>query len=182
LPWGEMNLLVRTAVPPQSMTRAVRAQVAALDPDQPVVKIQTVDDLMDAARAQPRFTTALLASFSLTALLLAIIGIYGVLAYSVAQRRHELGVRFALGAARSDILRLVVGQGFKLALIGVAIGLGSALLFTRLMSGLLYKVRVWDSTTFVAAPLFFLLTALLASYFPARGAANVDPTEALKEA
>ena len=182
LPWGKMNLLVRTAVPPESMTQVVRAQVAGLDPDQPVVKIQTVDDLMDAARAQPRFTTALLASFSLTALLLAIIGIYGVLAYSVAQRRHELGVRFALGAARSDILRLVVSQGFKLALIGVGIGLGSALLFTRLMSGLLYKVRVWDSTTFVAAPLFFLFTALLASYFPARGAANVDPTEALKEA
>ena len=169
-------------MPPQSMTRAVRAQVAALDPDQPVVKIQTVDDLMDAARAQPRFTTALLASFSLTALLLAIIGIYGVLAYTVAQRRHELGVRLALGAARSDILRLVVSQGFKLALIGVGIGLGSALLFTRLMSGVLYKVRVWDLTTFVAAPLFFLFTALLASYFPARGAVNLDPTEALKEA
>lgn len=182
LPWGEMNLLVRTAAPPESMTQTIRAQVASLDPDQPVVKIQTVDDLMDAARAQPRLTTALLASFSLTALSLAIIGIYGVLAYSVAQRRQELGVRFALGATRSDILRLVVSQGFKLALIGVGIGLGSALLFTRLMSGLLYKVRVWDAMTFVAAPLLLLLTALLASYFPAREAAKVHPTEALKEA
>jgi putative ABC transport system permease protein len=182
LPWGEMNLLVRTAMPPESMTQAIRAQVASLDPDQPVVKIQTVDDLMDNARAQPRFATALLASFSLIALLLAIIGIYGVLAYSVAQRRQELGVRFALGAARADILRLVVIQGFKLALIGVGIGLGSALLFTRLMSGLLYKVRVWDAMTFISAPLLLLLTALLASYFPARGAANVHPTQALKEA
>ncbi|HXW91980.1 MAG TPA: ABC transporter permease [Terriglobales bacterium] len=182
LPWGEMNLLVRTAVPPESMTQATRAQVASLDPDQPVVKIQTVDDLMDTARAQPRFTTALLASFSLTALLLAIIGIYGVLAYSVAQRCQELGVRFALGAAKSDILRLVVSQGFKLALIGTGIGLVAALLLTRLMSSLLYKVRVWDRMTFVAAPGLLLLTALLASYFPARGAANVDPTEALKEA
>jgi putative ABC transport system permease protein len=182
LPWGEMNLLVRTAMPAEGMAQTIRAQVSSLDPDQPVVKIRTVEELMDTARAQPRFTTALLASFSLTALLLAIIGVYGVLAYSVAQRRHELGVRLALGAATSDILRLVVSQGFKLALLGVAIGLGSALLFTRLMSGLLYKVRAWDAVTFVAAPLLLLLTALLASYFPARGAAKVHPTEALKGA
>jgi ABC-type antimicrobial peptide transport system permease subunit len=136
---------------------------------------------MNNSRAQPRFTTSLLASFSLAALSLAIIGIYGVLAYSVAQRRRELGVRFALGARRSDILRLVVSQGFKLALIGAGVGLVSALLVTRLMAGMLYKIRVWDSATFVAAPLFLLFTALLASYLPARRAANVHPTEALKE-
>jgi putative ABC transport system permease protein len=175
-----MNLLVRTAVPPQSMSQVIRAQVASIDPDQSVVQIQTVDDLMNNARAQPRFTTALLASFSLTALLLAIIRIYGVLAYSVAQRRQELGVRFALGAAKSDILRLVVSDGLKLALIGTMVGWVSAFLLTRLMSGMLYKIRVWDSTTFVVAPLFLLFTALLASYLPARRAANVQPTEALK--
>ena len=182
LPWGDMNLLVRTAVPPESMTQTIRAQVASLDPDQPVVGIQTVDDLMDNSRAQARFTTALLTSFSLSALLLAIIGIYGVLAYSVAQRRRELGVRFALGARRSDILRLVVSQGFKLALIGTGIGLVSGLLVTRLMSGMVYKIRVWDPATFVAAPLFLLFTVLLASYLPARRAANLHPAEALKEA
>jgi len=182
LPWGDMNLLVRTAVPPESMTQTIRAQVASLDPDQPVVGIQTVDDLMDNSRAQARFTTALLTSFSLSALLLAIIGIYGVLAYSVAQRRRELGVRFALGARRSDILRLVVSQGFNLARIGTGIGLASGLLVTRLMSGMVYKIRVWDPATFVAAPLFLLFTVLLASYLPARRAANLHPAEALKEA
>ena len=180
LAWGDMNLLVRTAVPPQSMRQAIRAQVGSIDPDQSVVKIQTVEDLMDNARAQPRFTTALLASFSLTALLLAILGIYGVLAYSVAQRRQELGVRLALGAGKSDILRLVVGDGLMLALIGIGIGWISALLLMRLMAGMLYKIRVWDATTFVVAPLFLFITALLASYLPARRAANVQPTEALK--
>jgi ABC-type antimicrobial peptide transport system permease subunit len=105
-----------------------------------------------------------------------------VLAYSVAQRRRELGVRLALGARRSDILRLVVSQGFELALIGAGIGLVSGLLVTRLMSGMLYKIRVWDAATFVAAPLLLLFTALVASYLPARRAANVHPTEALKEA
>jgi putative ABC transport system permease protein len=176
-----MNLLVRTTVPPQNMLQVIRSQVARLDPDQPVVNIQTVDDLMGNSRSEQHFTTALLASFSLAALLLAILGIYGVLAYSIEQRRHELGVRFALGAARSDITRLIVSQGFNLAALGIAIGLMSALLVTRLMSGMLYKTHIWDLATFVTAALFLLLTALLASYLPARRAADVHPTEALRE-
>jgi len=181
LAWGNMNLLVRTAVPPQSLTHEVRAQIAALDPDQPVTNIQTVGDLMDSSRAQPRFTTQLLGVFSATALILAMIGIYAVLAYAVAQRRQELGIRLALGAERSDILRLVVRQGLTLAVIGVAIGLIAALLVTRFMSSMLYQVSAHDATTFVVGPVIFLFTALLASYLPARRAARVDPTEALRD-
>ena len=180
LPWGNMNLLIRTAVPPLSLASSVRAQVASIDADQPVTSIQSVDQLMDAARTQPRFTMMLLATFSATALILAIIGIYGVLAYSVAQRRHELGIRMALGAERSDILRLVVRQGFMLAVIGIGIGLVAAAALTRLMSALLYRTGTHDLITFAIAPAVFLLIALLASYLPARRATKVDPMEAMR--
>lgn len=180
LPWGDMNLLVRTEVPPQSMASAVRAQIAAVDPDQPVTNIQTVDDLMDSSRSQPRFTMLLLGVFSATALTLAVMGIYGVLSYSVAQRRQEFGIRLALGAEHADILRLVVRHGLALAMAGIAIGLMASLLLTRLMSSMLYKVGTHDLTAFVLAPLVFLGIALLASYLPARRATRVDPIEALR--
>jgi ABC-type antimicrobial peptide transport system permease subunit len=180
LPWANMNLLVRTSVPPQSMTTAVIAQISAVDPDQPVNKIQTVDDLVDSSRAQPRFTMFLLGIFSVTALALALIGIYGVLAYSVAQRRQELGIRLAMGAKRTDILLLIVRRGFILATAGIAIGLIAAFLLTRLMSSMLYKVGAYDVTTFALAPLVFLCIALFASYLPARQATKVDPAEALR--
>jgi putative ABC transport system permease protein len=180
LPWPNMNLFVRTATDPSAMVSAVRAQVSAVDPDQPVTAIQTVDELMEASRAQPRYTMLLLAAFSITALLLAAVGIYGVLAYSVAQRRQELGIRLALGAERSDILRLVVRQGMLLAVMGIAIGLAAALLLSRVISSLLYKVSSYDLPTFILAPLLFLAIAALASYLPARRATRVDPTEALR--
>jgi putative ABC transport system permease protein len=181
LPWGNMELLVRTTVSPQSLTSAVHAQISAVDPDQPITNIQTVDDLIDSSRAQPRFTMLLLGIFSISALALAGIGIYGVLAYSVAERRHELGIRLALGAERADILRLVVRQGLMLATGGIAVGLIAALLLTRLMSSLLYRVSTRDLTTFALTPLVFLCIALLASYLPARRATKVDPAEALRE-
>jgi putative ABC transport system permease protein len=180
LPWGDMNLLVRTIVPPRSLTSAVRAQISAVDPDQPVAGIQTVDELVDSALAQPRFTMLLLGIFSATAMALSVIGIYGVLSYWVAQRRYELGIRLALGAQRADILRIVVRQGFMLAMAGIVIGLIAALLLTRLMSSMLYKVGTLDLATFTVAPLVFLAIALLASYLPARGAMRVDPAEALR--
>ncbi len=148
LPWADMNLLVRTIVPPQSITSAVRAQISAVDPDQPVAGVQTVDELVASSLAQPRFTMLLLGIFSATALALSVIGIYGVLSYWVAQRRHELGIRLALGAQRADILRIVVRQGFLLTIAGVAIGLIAALFLTRLMSSLLYKVDALDLTAF----------------------------------
>jgi putative ABC transport system permease protein len=180
LPWADMNLLVRTIVPPQNITSAVRAQISAVDPDQPVAGIQTVDQIVDSSLAQPRFTMLLFGVFSATALALSVIAIYGVLAYWVAQRRYELGIRLALGAQRADILRIVVRQGFTLAIVGVGIGLLAALLLTRLMSSMLYKVGTLDLTTFVIAPLVFLGIALLASYLPARSATRVDPAEALR--
>ncbi|MGA7925628.1 MAG: ABC transporter permease [Candidatus Sulfotelmatobacter sp.] len=180
LPWGDMNLLVRTAVAPQSITSAVRVQIATVDPDQPITKIQTVEEIMDSSRSQPRFTMLLLGVFSATALALAVIGIYGVLSYSVAQRRQEFGIRLALGAEQADVLRLVVRHGLMLAIAGIAIGLMAALLLTRLMSSMLYKVGTIDLTTFLLTPLVFLCIALFASYLPARRATKVDPIEALR--
>ncbi|MGZ7084524.1 MAG: ABC transporter permease, partial [Candidatus Angelobacter sp.] len=184
LPWGNMNLLVRTAANPNAVVSAVRAQVAAIDADQPVTNIQTVDEIMDGSRAQPRFILLLLGVFSAAALVLAIIGIYGVLAYSVAQRRQELGIRLALGAEKTDILRMVVSHGLKLTITGVAIGLIAALamgwMMASMLSGLLYKISARDLTTFVLAPVAFLVISLLASYLPARRATQVDPNEALR--
>jgi putative ABC transport system permease protein len=180
LPWGNMNLLVRTTVPPLSLTSQVRTQIAALDPDQPVTGIQTIDDLLDGSRAQPRFTMLLLSAFAALALLLAAIGIYGVLAYSVAQRRRELGIRMALGAERSRIVQMVLRQGLMMALSGIAIGLVAALLLTKLMASLLYKTGSHDLQTFVLVPLLFVGIALLASYLPARRATKVNPVETLR--
>jgi putative ABC transport system permease protein len=184
LAWGNMNLLLRTAADPHSMVSAVRAQISALDSDQPVTSIQTVDELMDGSRAQPRFILLLLGIFSAAALVLAIIGIYGVLAYSVAQRRQELGIRLALGAEKADIMRLVVGYGMSLAAAGVAFGVIGALslswIMASMLSGVLYKISARDLTTFAVAPVAFLVIALCASYLPARRATQVDPNEALR--
>jgi putative ABC transport system permease protein len=184
LPWGNMNLLVRTAANPSTMVSAVRAQVAALDSDQPVTNIQTVDEIMDGSRAQPRFMLLLLGVFSAAALVLAIIGIYGVLAYTVAQRRQEMGIRLALGAEKADILRMVVGHGLRLTITGIAIGLAAALamswIMASMLSGLLYRISARDVTTFVLAPVAFLVISLVASYLPARRATQVDPNEALR--
>jgi putative ABC transport system permease protein len=180
LPWTEMNLLVRTAVPPLQMASAVRAQISAVDPDQPVTTVQSVDDLMDAGRAQPRFTMVLLAVFSITALALAAIGLAAMLAWTVVQRHQEMAIRLALGAERNDILWLVVRQGLVLAISGIAVGLVAGFLLTQLMAGVLYKTSAHDLRTFALAPLLFLVIAWLASYLPARRATKVDPLDSLK--
>jgi putative ABC transport system permease protein len=181
LPWGDMNLLVRTGVAPLSMASAVRAQIAAADPDQPVTDVQTVDGLMDGSRAQPRFMMMLLAVFSVTALGLAAIGLYAVLAWSVSQRRQEIGIRLALGAAKRDVLWAVVRQGLGLVVAGIVIGLAAGVFLTKLMSSALYKTSTHDLTTFAIAPVVFLGIALMASYLPARRATKVDPLEAMRE-
>src|SRR5579864_49213 len=184
LPWGNMNLFVRTTTEPHSMISAVRSQITALDPDQPVTQVQTMDELLDGSRAQPRFTMLILTIFSIAALVLAIVGIYGVLAYSVAQRRLELGIRMALGAEKSQILRLVVSQGLVLTLIGIGIGLSLAVILSfvlkKMIAEQLYKVGAHDFLTFSLAPLAFIVFGLLASYFPAQRATKVHPTEALR--
>jgi len=184
LAWGNMNLLVRTAGEPHAIVPAVRAQISAIDPDQPITNIQTVSELMNSSRADPRFMMILLSIFSGVAVALAVVGIYGVLAYSMAQRRQELGIRLALGAERSDILRLIVGYGLTLASAGIAIGLVIAMalswIMASMLSGILYKISARDITTFVLAPLAFLVIAFLASYLPALNATRVDPNEAVR--
>jgi putative ABC transport system permease protein len=181
LPWGDMNLLIRTGVTRMSIASAVRAQIAAVDPDQPVTAVQTVDDLMDGSRAQPRFLMMLLAVFSVTSLGLAAIGLYAVLAWSVAQRRQEIGIRLALGAKKRAVLWAVVRQGLGLVIAGIAIGIVGGAFLTKLMSSALYKTSARDLTTFALAPVMFLGIALLASYLPARRATKVDPLEAMRE-
>jgi ABC-type antimicrobial peptide transport system permease subunit len=184
LPWNNMNLLVGGVTDPRSLLPAIRAQIAAMDPDQPVTGIQTVEELMDSSRVQPRAMLLLFGAFSVTALALVVVGIYGVLAYSVAQRRGELGIRLALGAEKSDILRMVVKQGLTLTMAGIGIGLALALILSfvlnRFVSDQLYKVGTHDLLTFLLAPLAFLAIALVASYLPALRATRVDPTEALR--
>ena len=180
LPWGNMNLLVRTAIDPHQLISTLRQQVYSVDPDQPITQVQTMDELLVTFRAQPRFTVFLLSSLSSMALVLAIVGIYGVIAYTVAQRRHELGIRMALGAERNDVLRLIVLRGLFLTVIGVVIGLIAALASTQVMASLLYHVKVRDLPTFTLASVLFLLVGVAASYIPARRAMSVDPREALR--
>jgi len=159
---------------------AIRRQVALVDEDQPLTNVQTMEEVVGSASAQPRFTMLLLAVFSATALILAIVGIYGVIAYSVAQRTAELGIRMALGADQGDVLKLVVGHGLRLTVTGIAIGLAGALALTRLMSSLLYQTSATDPIAFLASALLFTVVAVLASYLPARRATRIDPTQALR--
>jgi putative ABC transport system permease protein len=180
LPWGEMNLLVRTAMAPQQAIAAVKVQIADVDSDQAVTGIKTVEELMDSARAQPRFTMLLVGAFSATALALAVIGIYGVLSFAVAQREQEFGIRLALGAKRGDVLRLVLRQGLALTMSGIAVGLAAAFLLTGLVTSLLYHVGARDLATFVLAPALFLTIALTASYVAARRTMKVNPIDAMR--
>jgi ABC-type antimicrobial peptide transport system permease subunit len=180
LPTSSMNLVVRTAGDPHNLVNAIQMQVFEADRDQPVTAVRTMDEILEDGAAQPRFTTSLLGGLSLTALILAIVGIYGVIAYSVAERTQEMGIRLALGAARGDIFRLVLRQGLALASAGIVIGLAGALALTRLMESLLYHVSVTDPLTFGGGALLFTLVALLASYVPARRATKVDPVIALR--
>jgi putative ABC transport system permease protein len=180
LPWPVMTLAARVESDPQSIIAAVRAKVKEVDSDMPVASLRTMEEILAQASAQPRFNTWLLGAFAAIALGLGAVGIYGVIAYSVAQRTHEIGVRMALGAQQSDVLKLVLSQGMTLALIGVGIGLLASFALTRLLSGLLYGVSANDPATFAAIPLLLTGVALVACYIPARRAAKVDPMVALR--
>jgi putative ABC transport system permease protein len=158
----------------------VKSQLAAADPNQPVTGVMTMETFLESQSQQSRFTMVLLTVFSLVAFTLAAIGIYGVIAYSVAQRTQELGVRIALGATRADILSLVVASGLTLTLVGIAIGLVTSLAATRLMSTLLFETSAKDPTTFLTSAALFITVALVASYVPARRATRIDPTIALR--
>jgi putative ABC transport system permease protein len=173
LPSTALALSVRTSGDPHQPTQAVRQAVSRVDRDQPVTAVQTMEELEDSLNARPRLTMLLLAAFAVTAFLLAIIGIYGVISHSVAQRTHELGIRIALGAQTRDILYLVLSQGLALSFIGIALGLAGALALTRVMSSLLYRVQANDPRTFLFSALAFTAVALLASYLPARRATQM---------
>jgi len=175
-----MTFAVRTSGNPTSLGTAIHQQIASVDPDQPVGNIRTMNDIVAASVQQPRFTTALLSGFAALALLLAGIGIYGVISYSVARRTHELGVRMALGAQRRNILWLVIQHGFRPVLAGIVLGVGVALIVTRLMGTLLFKVRPGDPFTFVVSICVLLCAALIATVMPAWRAAKVDPMVALR--
>ena len=173
-------LAVRTAGDPLRFTSVVREKVRELDKDQAVSAVHSMDDLVEEQVGQRRLLVVLLGSFAGVALLLAVIGIYGVIAYSVAQRTREMGIRRALGAQQGEILRLVMLEGFRLALAGVAVGIAGAYGLTRLMTAVLFRVSATDPQTFVGVAVLFLLVALAASYVPARRATRIDPMVALR--
>jgi putative ABC transport system permease protein len=174
-----MYVLARTKGDPTSLAMPIRREVQAIDPDQPVGN-RTLAQQFENSISQPRFYTLLLGLFAVVALVLATIGIYGVMSYMVAQRTHEIGIRMALGAQRRDVLRIVIGQGLKLAIIGVAVGLALSFLGTRLLSSLLYGVSAVDPITFAFIPLLLTVVAVAACFIPARRATRIDPLVALR--
>ncbi len=172
--------VVRTAGEPLRMTTAIQREIRAVDRQQPVSNVRTLEQVLDGAVARQNFNMLLLGVFAALALVLAAVGIYGVMAYSVGQRMHEIGIRMALGAGRGAVARLIVGQGMALALAGVLVGLGGAFALTRLLAGLLFGVRPTDAATFVGVSSLLLLVALAACYLPARRAMRVDPIITLR--
>jgi putative ABC transport system permease protein len=179
-PQQSSALAVRTGGDPLRFTNAVRAQVQAMDRDQAVISVQSMEDLEESEVGPKRAILTLLGSFAGVALLLALTGIYGVIAYSVAQRTHELGIRRALGARHVDILRLVIVQGLLVTVTGIAIGVGGGLALTRFLKSLLFETSPADPATFAGVAILFLAVALAASYIPARRAARIDPMTALR--
>jgi putative ABC transport system permease protein len=175
-----LMLAVRSPLPIDSLTAAIREQVRALDSEQPITGIATMEVRLSSRLSEPRFSALLLSLFAGVAVLLAAIGIYGVMSYTVTQRLREIGIRMAFGAARRDVLRLVIGQGMKRALLGVGIGLAGALALTRVMRQLLFGVSSTDPLTFAGVALLLTLAALLACWLPARRATKVDPLTALR--
>jgi putative ABC transport system permease protein len=180
-PWfAPRDLVVRTNLEPMSVVAAIKHEIAAVDPEQAVSNIRSLDDILDEEVVQRRLGATLLAAFAVLALLLASLGIYGILSYFVAQHTPEIGVRVALGATGGDILRLVLGRGMTLVLIGVGLGWLGGLALTRLMSSLLFGISATDPATFAFAALLLTALALLACYLPARRAVKVDPTIAMR--
>jgi len=175
-----MTLTIATRGDPKALIEPVRSEIRAVDPTLPVSNIQTFDEVLSSSVAQPRFAMMLLSAFGSLAIILAIVGIYGVLAYSVNQRTREIGVRMALGAESGQVVALVVRQGMIMALAGVAIGTGIAWFVSDLMSGMLYGVEAQDLATFISVPALFAAVALLACWIPAGRAARITPSNALR--
>jgi putative ABC transport system permease protein len=180
VPWPQMTLVVRSQADSRSLVAAVRAKVAELDPKLPVSGILSMQDVIANSIAQPRLVMQFVGLFAGFALLLAAVGIYGVMSYSVTQRKQEVGIRVAMGATPSDILRLIVGGGMKLTLIGVAVGVVASLLLTRLLSSLLFGIHAIDPLAFTGSASALITTAVVACYLPARRATRVDPIIVLR--
>ncbi|HEV7475793.1 MAG TPA: FtsX-like permease family protein, partial [Pyrinomonadaceae bacterium] len=176
----ENSIVMRTSVDPASLVGGLRSRVASLDPDLPLFDVTTIDESVARSVSSKRLSSMLLLGFAVTALLLAVIGIYGVITLNVNNRTNEFGIRLALGAQPRNVLQLVLGQGMRVTLIGLAIGVVAALLVTRLIRSLLFEVSATDPITFIAVALILALAALAAAYIPARRATKVDPLIALR--
>jgi len=179
-PMQSPTLVVRTAASPAIVAAAIRSEAKAVNKNVPLPIVRTMDEILADSVAQPRDQTMLVGLFGIAGLILATVGIYGVTSYAVSQRTHEIGIRMVLGATRTDVLRLVVGQGFKLTLIGVGIGIISALGLTSFLSSSLYGVKPTDPMMFTLLSLVLTIVALIATYIPARRVTKVDPMIALR--
>lgn len=175
-----LSLSLRTTTDPYSLLPAVRQQIAAIDRDQPITEVKTMAELVESLSAGRRFTLFLIGVLSASAFFLAVVGIYGVIAYAVAQQTPELGIRMALGASRGDILRLVIGNGMVLTGAGIVIGVAASLALTRVMSGLLYQTSAYDPLAYCISAMVFTAAACLATYLPARRATRIDPAGVLR--
>ena len=180
VPIGSLSIVARASGEPSSLARPLAEVVRSIDPDLPTYRVKTVEEYLTGTIAIPRFNTLLLGIFAGLALLLTAIGLYGVISYSVAQRTHEIGVRMALGAQPGEMMRLVVGEGVRLALFGVGTGPIAAFAFTRFLSSLLFGVTPTDPLSFGIVVVTLLAVVLLACYVPARRAMSVDPMVALR--
>jgi len=178
--WSGMVLVARTTVDPASTASALRQQVWAIDKDQPVFDVKTMEELRSISVALYSFSSVMLAIFAGVALILAAVGIYGVMAFAVTQRTQEIGIRMALGAKGTDVLKLVLRHGMSMALLGIGIGLAGAWALTRFLSKLLVGISTTDLLTFSIVTFTLLVAALLACYLPARRATKVDPLVALR--
>jgi putative ABC transport system permease protein len=174
------SLLIRTKVDPSSLAGPARAQIRALDSSVPIANLSTMEDVMSRSISRPRFVTLLMTLFSSLALVLAAVGIYGVISYAVARRTAEIGIRMALGARRSQVLRLVGKSGLRIALAGTAAGAIGAFALTRFLASLLFGVSSLDVGTFLAMAGLLMAVTLVACYIPARRASRIDPTVSLR--
>ena len=179
-PVQSMEVVVRTATSPMALGDAVKEQVRAIDPALPVSRVRPLDEIVSRSISQPRFYLLLLTAFAAVALVLAAVGIFGVLSYAVAQRTREIGIRMALGAQERSVLRMVVGQAMVLVLAGIAIGAVLALVLSRGLTTMLFSVTATDPMTFMSVAGILAVVALFASYIPARRATRVDPIVALR--
>ncbi|MBO0722945.1 MAG: ABC transporter permease, partial [Blastocatellia bacterium] len=179
-PFGFMSLVVRAKIDPATLAESIRREVLQIDKEQPVDRVKTLAEYVTDSMSQQRFSMTLLGIFAGVAIALAVMGIYGVMSYSVTQRNQEIGIRIALGARSRDVFKLVLGQGMILALIGIAIGLAAAFAVTRVLSLMLYSVSATDPSTFALISALLLLVALIACYLPARRATRIDPLVAMR--